>query len=209
MLQSMKKGHRQSGFTLIELMFTVILLAVILGFGLPNFRDFIRNSHMTAAANDLISDYNLARSEAVKRRVPVTICKSTNGTACDTSNTSEFARWIVFVDDANSAAASANDGDGEVDAGETVLRDRRIEDAITATSNGRLTVFRSNGFPNLTVGGSLSRVLFCDERGSAISTGGVSAARGVGVTTTGRASVSREKARIDAATTSGGFGGCP
>ena len=64
---------KQSGFTLVELMFTITVLAVLLGIGVPNFRDFIRNSRMTAAANDLLADLNLARSEAVKRRVAVTL----------------------------------------------------------------------------------------------------------------------------------------
>ena len=70
---------KQAGFTLIELMFTIVVLAVLLGIGVPNFRDFVRNSRLTSAANDLLTDVNLARSEAVKRRVPVTLCKSANG----------------------------------------------------------------------------------------------------------------------------------
>jgi hypothetical protein len=52
-------------------------------------------------------------------------------------------------------------------------------------------------------------VLFCDSRGSAITAGGMTAARGVAISATGRAVVSRDKANIEAATTSGGFGGCP
>jgi type IV fimbrial biogenesis protein FimT len=201
---------KQTGFTLIELMFTIVVLAVLLGVGVPNFRDFIRNSRLSTAANDLLADVNLARSESVKRRVPVSLCKSTDGATCETSNTTAFKRWIVFVDDANSLAASANDGNGAVDSGEVVLKDTAISAAIsTAAGDGRRIVYLPSGFPNAGTSDRVTRLLLCDSRGSAISTGGISAARGVSISATGRAAVSRDKAKIDALTTSGGFGGCP
>lgn len=196
---------QQTGFTLIELMFTIIVLAVLLGLGVPNFRDFVRNSRITAATNDIITDFNLARSEAVKRRVPVTLCKSQNGTACDADATAPFTRWIVFVDDANPAAAAATDGNGAVDVGEQVLRRREIHPTITVTNNpnGRLKVYRSNGFPNNAVAGSVNQFVLCDVRGNVTTVGGDSAARAVTIETTGRATATRDKARIT------GLGGCP
>jgi len=203
---------KQTGFTLIELMFTIVVLAVLLGIGVPNFRDFVRNSRMTSAANDLLADLNLARSEAVKRRVPVTLCKSTDGTSCsDTSDSTPFRRWIVFVDDANPAAASTtNDGNGAVETGETVLKDTSISGAIpTAANTGRRVIYLPSGFPVSDATNGLSRVLFCDSRGTAITAGGQTAARGVAVSATGRAVVSRDKAKIEASTGGGGFGGCP
>ena len=207
LLFSMK--DKQGGFTLVELMFTIVILAVLLGVGIPNFRDFLRNARMTAAANDLLADYNFARSEAVKRRVDVTLCKSTNGAACDTTAGSAFNRWIVFVDDANAATASAEDGNGMVDTGEPILRDTAVAAGITGSSDGHLTIYRTSGFPLTTATGNLSRVLFCDVRKSAITVGGVSAARGLSVSATGRAAVTRQKSVIDATAGAGGFGGCP
>jgi type IV fimbrial biogenesis protein FimT len=201
---------KQTGFTLIELMFTIVVLAALLGFGVPNFRDFIRNSRLSAAANDLLADVNLTRSEAVKRRVPVALCKSADGAACDADNASAFARWIVFVDDANPLATSANDGNGVVDTGELILKDTRISTAITtASGDGRRIVYLPSGFPNTATTNRVTRLLLCDARGSAISAGGVSSARGVSISATGRAVVSRDKAKIDEATATGGFGGCP
>jgi type IV fimbrial biogenesis protein FimT len=200
--------HKQGGFTIIELMFTVVVLAVLLAIGIPNFRDFIRNSHMTAAANDLLSDINLTRSESVKRRVPVTLCRSTDGASCATGS-GNFARWIVFVDDADASATNGADGNGVVDTGEAVLRDRSIDQNINASANGNLAVFRPSGFPNAAIAGTVTRVLFCDDRGSSISAGGLTAARGVVIGSTGRAEVSRDKAKIEQQVDSGGFGGCP
>jgi type IV fimbrial biogenesis protein FimT len=200
---------KQAGFTLIELMFTIVVLAVLLGIGVPNFRDFVRNSRLTSAANDLLTDVNLARSEAVKRRVPVTLCKSANGSSCDTSATSPFRRWIVFVDDADPAANVADDGDGEVDGSEPILKDRTVSATLTAPAAGRRLIYQPSGFPVADGANRLTRLLFCDARGSAISVGGVSAARGVTVSATGRAAVTRDKAVIEATVASGGFGGCP
>ena len=198
-----------AGFTLIELMFTIVVLAVLLGIGVPNFRDFVRNSRITAAANDLLADTNLARSESVTRRVPVTLCKSANGSSCDTSATTAFRRWIVFVDDANPSLGSADDGDGEVDTGELILRDTAVSATLGASAAGRRLIYRPSGFPTVDGANGLSRVLFCDARGSAISVGGVSAARGVAISPTGRGSVTRDKTTIEAAVADGGFGGCP
>jgi type IV fimbrial biogenesis protein FimT len=204
-----KMKDKQGGFTLIELMTTIVVLAVLLAIGVPNFRDFLRSSRMTSAANDFLTDVNLARSESVKRRVAVTLCKSTNGTACSTDASVVLRRWIVFVDDANSAAVHANDGNGVVDGGETVLKDRAIATSITPSTAGNRIVFQPNGFPVVDATNGLNRVLMCDDRGSVISTGGISAARGVMISATGRPSVTREKSRIEAAVASGGFGGCP
>jgi len=201
---------KNSGFTLIELMFTIVVLAVLLGIGVPNFRDFIRNSRMTAAANDLLADLNLARSEAVKRRVAVTLCKSDDGTTCDGDDATPFRRWIVFVDDANAATVDlANDGDGTRIITELLLKDRSIAPAIDdATAEGLRLIYLRSGFPEVDADG-LTRVLFCDDRGSAISVGGVSAARGITISATGRPAVTRDKTVIERAVTSGGFGGCP
>lgn len=204
-----KMKDKQGGFTLIELMFTIVVLAVLLAIGVPNFRDFLHNSRMTSAANDFLTDVNLARSESVKRRVSVTLCKSTDGSSCTTDASVALRRWIVYVDDANSGAVHANDGNGSVDSGETVLKDRTIATSVTPLATGNRIVFQPNGFPVVDATNALTRILMCDARRSAISTGGASAARGINISATGRPSITREKSKIDAAIASGGFGGCP
>lgn len=198
------KDH-SSGFTLLEFMLTIAILAIIVSIGVPNFRDFVRNSRIAGAANDIITDFNLARSEAVKRHVPVTLCKSQDGAACDDDTDDPFTRWIVFVDDADPALVSGDDGNGVVDDDEAVLRARAISDDLEVTTNAdaRLLVFMPNGFPNTTVGDRVSQFTLCDDRGNVVTTGGDSAARFVIIEATGRPSVTRNIATIAAR------GGCP
>ena len=195
---------KQAGFTLLELMLTVALLAVVLGFGLPNMQEFVRNSRMSASANDIISDFNFARSEAVKRRVPVTLCKSQDGAACDDDDTDPFNRWVVFVDDADPALVEGTDGDGVIDAGEVVLRDRELPESITVVTDADeiRAVFLPTGFPVIDTE-NVSRFVLCDARGNVTSVGGDSAARAITVLPTGRPSVFRAKATVT------DFGGCP
>lgn len=68
----MKKPKNQ-GFTLIELMLAILLLAIVLGIGVPSFRTQLRNSEVTAATNALIHSMTLARSEAVKNNSSVSV----------------------------------------------------------------------------------------------------------------------------------------
>jgi len=200
-----------AGFTLLEVMFAIAVLAVVIAFGVPNFQAFVRNGRMTAAANDIVTDFNVARSEAVKRRVPVTLCKSQDGATCDANAADPFRSWIIFVDDADPAVVdAANDGDGEVDANEAILRQRTIADTITVrtNANGRRAIFLNTGFPSTAAAGNVTSFVLCDERGNATTVGGNSAARAISIAPTGRPQVTRNKAGIASLITSLGVS-CP
>ena len=67
------------GFTLLEMMATVAILALLLGIGVPSLTAFIQNSRVTTQANGLIASFHLARSEAIKRAVPVTVTAEPGG----------------------------------------------------------------------------------------------------------------------------------
>ncbi len=156
---------------------------------------------MASLANELLADVNLARSEAVKRRVPVTLCKSPDGAECDDDADAPFGGWLVYVDDADPLVEAATDGNGEVDAGEEVLASRSVPEAIDGAATGLGMVFLLSGFPDPGFADTIDRVVLCDERGNLDQELG-SPARLLTVSATGRAAVTRSYDEIDAA------GGC-
>lgn len=85
------------GFTLMELMFAVTILAILLGFGVPTFRQIIENNRLVTQNNEIVTALNLARSEALRRAGDVTMCASTDGATCS-EDTDWSSGWIVFVD---------------------------------------------------------------------------------------------------------------
>jgi type IV fimbrial biogenesis protein FimT len=92
-----------SGFTLIELMVTVAVMAVVLTLGVPAFRDTVRNNALAATTNEFIATLNFARSEAVKRGVYVTVRKASSSVGWE-------GGWQVFTDvSANGLYDSAAD----------------------------------------------------------------------------------------------------
>ncbi|MGH8534264.1 MAG: GspH/FimT family pseudopilin, partial [Gammaproteobacteria bacterium] len=90
------------GFTLVELMMTVAVLAIALSVGMPAMGDFVKNSRLVTQTNDFIASFQLARSEAIKRGARVTLCKSSDGALCDATADGRWGiGWITFVDPAN------------------------------------------------------------------------------------------------------------
>ncbi|HED34908.1 MAG TPA: prepilin-type N-terminal cleavage/methylation domain-containing protein [Gammaproteobacteria bacterium] len=124
----MKNTRRQTGFTLIEMMVTVGLVSILLSVGVPSFREFIKDGALTAGNNELVTAFNLARSEAVKRGARVTVCKSANQTACTTSDGWEKG-WLIFTDENNNGVYDS--------ANETLIRVHgAMAASITAVGNG-------------------------------------------------------------------------
>lgn len=85
------------GFTLVELVITVAIVGILVTVGIPSFSDMMANSRMTSLTNDLVSEIYVARSEAVKRNVAVSICSSTDQATCANSN-NWATGWIIFTD---------------------------------------------------------------------------------------------------------------
>jgi len=102
---------RARGFTLFEMIVTIVIVAVLAAIALPNFGSSLRNNRMTTETNDLLTAFNLARTEAVTRAAPVSVCASSDGATCATASTAWAQGWMVFVDYGTPGQVDAADGD--------------------------------------------------------------------------------------------------
>ncbi len=124
-----------AGFTIIELMVVVVLVAIFLVVGVPGFQSLVADNRLATQANRLVTSMQLARSEAIKLRTPVVVCRSTNQTNCSNNGAQTWETgWIVFVDDDQDGVAEATDGNGQADAGERIVK---TQDVLMASNTLR------------------------------------------------------------------------
>ncbi len=178
----------QHGFTIYELLITMLIIGIVMSIAVPNFSDFTKNSRMTAVANGLHSSFQLARSEAARSKSNITICASSNPMDAAAACGGSFDDgWIIFID---------LNGDLTRDAGadENILRAHpAIPDSINIITNGGADYFgfAPSGLGRGDVGGNpaLSIAMICDQRGLDIAEGGRATARRLVITPIGRATV--------------------
>lgn len=129
---------QQHGFTLIELMVTIAVLAIVLSIAAPGLRSVIQNNRAAAISNELVSALQLARSEAIKRAVAVQVCPSNDQVACGGSWNDG---WIVQVSGAATLQAWQRPLGGGGFANAAAL-----PTAITFVPEGRTTAASSTTF---------------------------------------------------------------
>lgn len=192
----------QQGFTLYELMITVLIVGIVLSLGIPNFQAFTQNGRMTSTANDLHAAFHLARSESSRAKTNITICASANAMSAAANCGGTWDQgYIVFVD---------QDGDiNRSGATETVLRAHgAAATGVTLAVANDATYFSYSaaglGRPNVGGNTAVSQVVMCDKRGNITAAGGNSAARLFVATPLGRATILRDKTLIGNALTAMG-----
>lgn len=165
--ESLMNNSKQIGMTLVELMVTLVIIAIVSTIAAPSVRDMLVNNRLTAANNQIVSAINYTRGEAVKRAYEVTMCaRNSDGSACSSdANASYQAGWIVFVDcDGDGAVTTTNVcdyknsvgasiPDGTADSPEEVLLDT-VPEASNITVTASNTVMPVVGYkPNGTPAG--------------------------------------------------------
>lgn len=148
------KMNRHNGFTLIEGMVTLSVVAVLLSTGVPSFSAMIKNNRLTAENDALRAVLATARFEAKAQRATVTVCRSTNAIDCSAGDWADG--YIAFID---------LDEDGHLDSGELLLERRARENQGVAVSYSLATdslQFDSSGYAAAGNG----TFTFCDNRGA-------------------------------------------
>lgn len=135
--------RRFSGFTLVELITTLVIAGVLVSLAAPAMTSFIKNNRLTSQANGLMADLSFARSEAVKQGVAMTVCRSSDALNCDAG--AWDAGWLIV------------DGAGQVLRTHTALSGQNtlVADATIANTFNYL----GSGLSSL---GLLSQFTLCD-----------------------------------------------
>jgi type IV fimbrial biogenesis protein FimT len=138
------------GFTLVELMIVVAILAVLVTVAAPSFRASMANTKVNSATHELLSSLSLAKSESIKRNVMVSLCPSSDQLSCSGDGNWQLG-WIIFVD---------NNNNGIRENSETIIQIQNAFDtSLTLTGPNVITY---------NVGGYLEPAVAISLQGSAI-----------------------------------------
>ena len=198
------KKQNQNGFTLYELLITVLIVGVVLTLGIPNLSLFTANSRITGTVNDLHAAFLMARGEAARAKTNITICASDATVSPRNCGGTWDEGFIVFVDD---------DFDAVRDAGEGLLREHPAAAtgvSLAIADDATYFMYASTGLGRRDAGNNIpvSQVIVCDKRGTAEASQNFSAARLFVATPLGRATVVRDLAPVNDALTAMGKN-CP
>jgi type IV fimbrial biogenesis protein FimT len=108
----MQHPSGRAGFTLVELLVSLVIGAGLLLFGLPSYREWIADAELRDRVAALVGAMNVARAAAIKHGGRVSLCPSSDAVHCAEDGRWE-AGWLIFADDNH---------DGERDVDETILR---------------------------------------------------------------------------------------
>ena len=141
----MCRPRRSHGFTLIELMVTLTIAAILMFLAVPSFVSYQKNTQLTSAANSLLAANNAARGEALKRGMSVIVVPTGNGSDWKTG-------WVVVVDKNTPRTYTATEAN-------TVFTQAKVSSGISITGTGIASgsepyiLFDASGYSKTKTGG--------------------------------------------------------
>jgi type IV fimbrial biogenesis protein FimT len=150
----MKTGLR-NGFTALELMVTMAVIAILLTVGIPAVRNYAWNLRMQSAMNTLQADLKLARGRATSHSTQTIICPAPSADDCSGQSAWQDG-WIVFAD---------LNSDHRKQVGEPLIRQADATAFLHISTPESRSYLRF--YPNGSAPGSNTSILFCDRRGAA------------------------------------------
>lgn len=175
-LPGMTCAHCARGFTLIELMVTLAVAAILLAVGVPSFRTFVQNAELNSAAGGLLAAIQQARSEAITRGDPVLLCRTGDASSrtCRANEPDGTANqsndwtpgWLMYVKEGYTGGGGVG-GDYGGGAGETLIRlGEPAPEGVTITSDDDGNQWLAF-FPDGTLNeGDAVEYAVCDGRGA-------------------------------------------
>lgn len=190
------------GFTLIEMMVVLAIAGIVIGVGIPKISIFFQSSRMTTNTNALVGAFQIAKSEAIKRQGPVTVCRSANQTSCDLNadNTWEDGFIVFFDANANRVVNGGTDIILRINAG-AEGNDVTIRSDTTFNNEHQYITFTSRGHPKNAAALQSATYVICDDRGiKSVLVNGVpkTAARGVVLSVSGKVRSTRDANKLPA-----------
>jgi prepilin-type N-terminal cleavage/methylation domain-containing protein len=143
-------GKYQKGFTLLELLITITVLAIIMAFGVPNLTGFFEKQRVTGAAQSFMSDVQYARAESIKQNTDVVIQL-------------DATQWCYALDDTPVASPCLCAG---------------ASSAANCTINGNTYVVTSDRFPDVSMTENVTTLTFDPARGTMTPAGSVAFSSG-------------------------------
>jgi type IV fimbrial biogenesis protein FimT len=89
------QGRASAGFSLVELMVTILIASILVGVAVPSFRGAIANNRLTGQTNEMVSAMTLARSQAITQNQSVSFCRA--DTEADTACSATAADWNFWL----------------------------------------------------------------------------------------------------------------